>query len=86
MKVVGASVVTTSGCLATVGGLGCVAAGTALTASRVLAPVRIPLITAGAYIMSLVLLKLGSLICVSPTKLSFVDSIIHFMLSSQIKD
>ena len=68
--------VTTSG--ATVGGLGCVAAGTALTASGVFAPVGVPLMAAGAYIMPLVLLKLGSLICVSPTKLSFVDSIIHF--------
>ena len=45
LKVVGASVVTTSGGLAIVGGLGCVAAGTALTASGVLAPVGVPLIT-----------------------------------------
>ena len=49
------------------GGLGSVAAGTTLTVSGVLAPIGIPLITAGAYIMPLVLLKLGSLICVSPT-------------------
>ena len=34
--------------LATVGGLGCVAAGAALTASGVLAPVGVPLIAAGA--------------------------------------
>ena len=48
MKVIGASVATTSGGLATVGGLGCVAAGAALTASGILAPVGVPLIAAGA--------------------------------------
>ena len=48
LRVLQASVGTTSGGLALVGGLGCVVAGAALSASGFLAPVGVPLIAAGA--------------------------------------